>query len=145
MLFYQRTGHFQSMWEFGFVSTSSGRITVESKEVIPFAIGAVNEGVEYTPFKPCPAGSLRVLTYDAAAIIAGTPRVGSTTVSDADARNVIVNPFAVKELDRQFALSLLQIVADRRLRAELLAACKGSGRALIPQIKEKSELAFVMQ
>ena len=142
--FFSRTGAFESLWLHG-VAVAGSKTAVDSMDAVYFASGllADNSDNEYSFMNPVPPTVTRVATYDAASAAQGTPKFtkAAEAIGSLDSTDFIVNPFKVREADRDFANSLSSIIQDTRLKAELLKACKGSGRALVALIRDKAAAA----
>ena len=77
-LFYERTGHFESMWRHG-VAVGSSKTAVDSIEAVYFAAGIVQDNSVdgYTFLKPCPPTTQRIPAYDRRALADRSPRFRS--------------------------------------------------------------------
>eukprot|EP00966_Prymnesium_polylepis_P156870 3624814-Prymnesium_polylepis.1 len=140
--YYTRTNAFVALIEEGAVQLPSGKMAVDTVSGISFVAGLVSDPEPYTFLNPCPPTPARIATYDAARDRAGLAKfTAPASVPDDVASSYMVAKYAVKKEDNDLMNSLLCVVVDTDVKQRLLAACGGSGRALIELLKSEARKA----
>ena len=133
---FNRTGKFMTLLEEGSVLLSNGATVVDSVSAVQFASGVAVDPVVYGFSRPCPDTPNRIQDYDAEATLASTPTFAAaglaiTAVPAGLVKQYLVSRLVIKREDRALMESILSIVVDSDIAAELIELCKGSGRSLI--------------
>ena len=107
--FYSRTGAFESLWLHG-VAVAGSKTAVDSMNAVYFASGLLEDNTddEYSFMNPVPPTAVRVAKYDVASVAQGTPKFtkAAEELGELDTGDFIVNPFKVREADREAVSSL---------------------------------------
>ena len=135
--FYERTSKYKSLFTNGTVSLSNGKTATDTSDTIFLVSGMVKDPRNYTFLDPCPPGDVRIAEHDNDAALNSTPVFADRTKSLTAPTDFVVSRLKIDDADLDFANSLINIIKDPRKKIRLLTACKGSGRALVPNESDR--------